>query len=408
MRILVVEDEEMIRKNLVSLLELEGYHVSEASNGKEALDKTKGKTFDLFIVDLMMPILSGEQYIKQLKIKDPDAVVIVLTAVVNPDKIVEIMRYGAYDYLIKPFDHKKLLATISSALQYKTSIETQKNNEFLSSKAIQSDIIWNNYKEQTLNKENILTSINLINNLQSTISQGSGFGSAMTLTDMISMSRELYQKESDKYYLINADIVDLLVSNNNLCRQQINSITNALEIFTQNSIDLFPSTSGQIFEIITEVLQQFSSVALERKKVKVFASENSHNYNILANETFLRTIFEELIVNAIKFSLPNTKISIFSSFLDGFVIYSIINVVDETLGNITTEQEQLILRPFLRLMPYVEEFYDIEKFGMGLGLSVVNQITKLHNGVFSIKNVTEHLDEKPKKCVISKVALPVS
>jgi signal transduction histidine kinase len=127
----------------------------------------------------------------------------------------------------------------------------------------------------------------------------------------------------------------------------------------------------------------------------------------MANETYLKIVFEELLVNSIKFSLPNTNINIFSSFQEGFIIYSIINTVDDVVGNISKEQEQLILRPFLRLMPYAEEFYDIERFGMGLGLSVVNQIIKLHNGVFSINNVIEHLNEKPKKCVITKVALPV-
>lgn len=127
----------------------------------------------------------------------------------------------------------------------------------------------------------------------------------------------------------------------------------------------------------------------------------------MVNTEYMSIAFEEILINAMKFSLKHTTINVITGFRDGFFVLTCINPVDDKMGTITEEQEKLLLKPFLRLMPPVEDFYEVEKFGMGLGLSVVNQVIKLHNGTFSIGNIKEYISESSKKCVISEVGIPV-
>lgn len=406
-RILVVEDEAAIRETIASFLELEDYHVTQAINGKDAMEKSRAIEYDLYLVDLMMPILSGEQFIKQLKTRIPDALVIVLTAVINPEKIVKIMRMGVYNYVVKPFDNMALMDTLQKAIEYRELILLAREKEMSANREKQSEILWDNYKTGKLNKENIQVSVNLINNLQSTISQGSGFGAAMTLTDMINMTKEPIEIDGQQKYTIDKEILDLLVNNNTLCRQQISSITNALTIFSDKSIELKENSSGEIIQCVEDIVEEFQPLAEEKKALKFIVERPKTTYKIQSNLEYLKIAFEELLVNAMKFTTREAHISVITGFKDGFFSISVINPVDEKVGSISQEQESLILKPFLRLLPPVELFYDIEKYAMGLGLSIVHQIVLMHSGELSVRNIVQHLGDKPQKSVIADVTLPI-
>jgi len=108
MQIIVVDDEETICVALSAWLAKEGYPVDTAGSGKEALAKMEVKRFDLFLVDFKMPGMDGLQLLSEIKARQPDAEVIMITAHGSIDSAVEAMKRGAADYLCKPFDPEEL------------------------------------------------------------------------------------------------------------------------------------------------------------------------------------------------------------------------------------------------------------------------------------------------------------
>ncbi len=115
--ILIVDDEEAIRGILSRKLEVDGYHCEAAADGKEALWKAFMKDFDLVLMDIKMPGLSGMEALPQMVTNHPDTCVIMMTAVVDTETAVQAMRLGAYDYVTKPFDLDDLSMRVQKALE---------------------------------------------------------------------------------------------------------------------------------------------------------------------------------------------------------------------------------------------------------------------------------------------------
>lgn len=115
--ILIVDDEESIRGILSRKLKAEGYYCDVAADGKEALKKVSAKDFDLLLMDIKMPGLSGMEALSQLITEKPDISVIMITAVVDTKTAVEAMKLGAYDYVTKPFDLDDVSMRVKRALE---------------------------------------------------------------------------------------------------------------------------------------------------------------------------------------------------------------------------------------------------------------------------------------------------
>ena len=116
--ILIIEDDLRIRRILQLELEHEGYLVSLAKDGKEGLEKAKLIRYDLILLDLMLPEISGEEVCKKLR-KNSDVPIIVLTAKENIRSKVELLDMGADDYITKPFNIEELFARMRVALRNK-------------------------------------------------------------------------------------------------------------------------------------------------------------------------------------------------------------------------------------------------------------------------------------------------
>ena len=116
--ILIIEDDLRIRRILQLELEHEGYLVSLAKDGKEGLEKAKLIRYDLILLDLMLPEISGEEVCKELR-KNSDVPIIVLTAKENIRSKVELLDMGADDYISKPFNIEELFARMRVALRNK-------------------------------------------------------------------------------------------------------------------------------------------------------------------------------------------------------------------------------------------------------------------------------------------------
>jgi diguanylate cyclase (GGDEF)-like protein/putative nucleotidyltransferase with HDIG domain len=117
-RILVAEDEEPIRKIIVSILRTAKFDCQEAADGLEAITMLdSGREFELVLSSLMMPNLDGMGLLERVKDKYPDIPVVIVTSLHETSVVLAAIRNGAYDYLLKPFEREQLLDTVSRALE---------------------------------------------------------------------------------------------------------------------------------------------------------------------------------------------------------------------------------------------------------------------------------------------------
>ena len=118
-RILVVDDEEIVRISCKKCLTPEGYDVDVAANGFEGMQLMQAAQYDLILTDLKMPEMDGMEFIVKAKASQPDTRIIMITGYSTVEHAVKAMRLGAYNYVEKPFTPEALIAAAREALETK-------------------------------------------------------------------------------------------------------------------------------------------------------------------------------------------------------------------------------------------------------------------------------------------------
>ena len=117
LKVLVVDDEEMLRNLLARILEREGYSVSTASGGKQALACLEKSDFQIMVSDVKMPEISGFELLKEAKQKFPRLAVVMMTAFGDENTVEQALGLGADGYVAKPFKSNELTSEIARARQ---------------------------------------------------------------------------------------------------------------------------------------------------------------------------------------------------------------------------------------------------------------------------------------------------
>ncbi|MBU2646474.1 sigma-54 dependent transcriptional regulator [bacterium] len=121
-KILIVDDELIMRESLGGWLERDGHIIEKAVSGEEALQKMEKTRFDILLVDIKMEGMSGLELLKKVKETDPDIDVVMITAFGSISSSIEAMKNGAYDYLLKPFDPNELGVLIEKIVETKAQV----------------------------------------------------------------------------------------------------------------------------------------------------------------------------------------------------------------------------------------------------------------------------------------------
>ncbi|MBN2058818.1 MAG: sigma-54-dependent Fis family transcriptional regulator [Deltaproteobacteria bacterium] len=127
-KILIVDDELIIRESLAGWLERDGYYIEKAESGEAALEKLKENRFDILLLDIKMEGISGLEVLKHVKENDPDVEIVMITAYGSISSAIEAMKNGAYDYLLKPFDPNSLGVLIEKIIHHQ---EQKRENIYL-------------------------------------------------------------------------------------------------------------------------------------------------------------------------------------------------------------------------------------------------------------------------------------
>jgi DNA-binding NtrC family response regulator len=117
--VLIVDDLVSIHEMLEAVIQPTGFATSFATDGEKGLVRYKGDKFDIVLADIDMKPMDGITLLKQLKLYDPSAVVIIMTAYASTESAVQALKYGAFDYLQKPFRVDELIATLRRGLEFR-------------------------------------------------------------------------------------------------------------------------------------------------------------------------------------------------------------------------------------------------------------------------------------------------
>src|SRR5215470_14589772 len=122
-RILVADDDQAILRSCRKILEHAGYEVTIAADGDSALNLLKSTHYDLFLVDMLMPGLSGLETVTLARQVDPTLMILMFTAYATIQTAVEAVKRGAFDYLAKPFTADQLRSAVEHSLRQKLLLE---------------------------------------------------------------------------------------------------------------------------------------------------------------------------------------------------------------------------------------------------------------------------------------------
>src|SRR3990172_3217942 len=140
-RILVVDDEEIVRESLAAWLQEDGYRVEMAPGGEVAIERMKSGRWAVLLVDLKMPGIDGLQVLEEARKLQPDAAVIMMTAYATVDTAVKAMKMGAYDYLVKPLRPEEL----SSMMERLTAQQEMRRENILLKKALKQQYAFQDF-----------------------------------------------------------------------------------------------------------------------------------------------------------------------------------------------------------------------------------------------------------------------
>ena len=139
MNILLVEDEARVADFIRRGLAAEGWSIDHAADGEDALEHAASNTYDVILLDLMLPGIQGQDVCRKLRARKSKTPILMLTALDSPEERVEGLKIGADDYLPKPFDFDELIARVEALHRRATGYATDTNDTVLTSGALSFD-----------------------------------------------------------------------------------------------------------------------------------------------------------------------------------------------------------------------------------------------------------------------------
>ncbi|TGL48027.1 hybrid sensor histidine kinase/response regulator [Leptospira meyeri] len=400
--VLIIEDKKENQVLLEAICKRIGMDADVAEDGKVALEMAAKRPYSLYLVDLMMPVLDGKSFIREQKKIEPNAVFIIQTAIDQIDEIIEIMKMGVYDYLLKPLHVEIVADRIEKALEY---VYLKRMESLLvdeESKELKSQLEWLNYKESHRKTNEINSELHSILNLKTTLMQGSGLGAMSTIIDSIQQMKVDLGKE----YSINKEFWDLLYENHEHNIAMMSGLDLAVDLI-QNNTNLVRTKSGDLLGLLPSLVESFRDEITERE-LKVNLPVVKQSVFLDLDIESMKVAIHEIFTNGLKYSKRKSHFDVFVTFVDGYFCLSAKNnIIDDEYAKQLAQSEKKLIEPFYRIHPPVESFYSKEKFSLGLGLTMVDFILHRHNGMFFIRNAIDHTTEVKADCIIAEVFLPI-
>lgn len=353
-KVLVIEDEDLVREGIVLILQVNGYDVYTANNGRKGVDEAKKVIPDLIISDVMMPELDGYGVLEELRGTKETSTIpfLFLTAKADKSDIRQGMNLGADDYLTKPFEIDELIEAVNARLQ-RASAEKSNAEEIANVKLneLRTNLTFSLPHEFLTPLNGILGLSNIMMNNLEVFSQEE----ALEMLKEINQSGRRLQRLIENFLLYSK-----------------------LEFISRDKQSV-PEFKRMLAHSSEDVIRDMCTIVAGQNKRSNDVTVNIQDATLLCSSVYLSKIVEELLENAFKFSSPNTSVEVSSSSENNFYT---IKISDQGRG-MTAEQ----VKNIGGLAQFDRHLY--EQQGAGLGLAITQKLVELYNGTFVVESVTD-------------------
>ncbi|MGD0337720.1 MAG: hybrid sensor histidine kinase/response regulator [Bacteroidota bacterium] len=344
-KILVIDDDDILREMVVTVLRGAGYIALEAENGSEGIDLARSDSPDLIICDILMGNVDGFSVLEQLRASESTATIpfVIMTSLSDRGSVRKGMTEGADDYLIKPFSLNDLLAAVQTQLA--------KHQRFIDTSEKMLSELRNNIS-MALPHE-FLTPLHIIlgnaNVLMSDNSKLSS-GDIMRIGSTIGRSGSRLQRLIENFLIYSQ--IEIIAAN----QSEIESLRNTQLPESLHLIDSIARQRARMYNRLSDITTE-----LVESPIRLLPEH-------------LTKIVEEIVDNALKFSESGTPIRVTSTKNANRLI---ISISDEGRG--LSEKEIAYLGAYQQ---FKRKFY--EQQGVGLGLIIAKRLTELYDGTMNI------------------------
>ncbi len=359
--ILIVDDEPGIRIGCQRALEPAGYSVEMAERFKQGQEMIAARTYDLILLDVMLPDGRGIDLLPAIAARDPDTVTIIITGYATVEMAVNAIKHGAYDFISKPFTSDLLLLTVQQGLEKRRlSLEAQRMKRV---EAEAAELARQKTEAERLGAFKAQFALTVAHELRAPVAGAQSL--LRTLTH--GLVGEFSEKQRDILRRLECRLDELLALINDLLT--LARSKNLTEDTHLAKILLGP--------VIRKILHQFEALAAE-KGLSLHLEEPEMEIAVYGTEDGLVIIFTNLISNAIKYSKEGGEVRV--KFQPGET-FAQVQVKDQGMG-IPEAALQNIGQEFFRA-PNAQQSGIT---GTGLGLSIVQQYLAHFGGALSIES----------------------
>lgn len=414
-RILIADDDPEIRNLFEKHLTPVGFEVTLVANGRAALEAATLNDFAVVLTDLRMPGMNGQELIDRLKELPRTPVIIVLTAEDTSNTIIQTMRKGVFDYVIKPVQREDLLIKVQRAIEVSRLMSLERNVEAERRIRMERQLEWTLWKQNVMNRENDRLDRNLFQNLHTSFSQGAGFGVLLSLIQALS---DLAEERADGF-LINHEVMEMVREGAAFAERSLTIFEDIYQLVSED-IEVKPATLIDVHEMLHSIIEE-NDRFIKLKDQAVLLSDcplSFGDFRLSIHSEYLASAFTELLKNALKFSPAGSQVLIlirkdndrvFVSFMNQATLVNQksgggINQESVVIDGIPAEYERLVFEPFFRIVKTVDERF--ETIDNGLGLTRVQKIVLRHGGSISLFNVQDHIGTNLR--VNAEIELPLT
>lgn len=388
-RILIVEDDPITGRVLESILERSHYEFRIVPTAEEAMVAIDNSFFPVIVVDLHLPDSSGQDLIQQLNEQPVPPIILVHTVEQDRERIIETMKLGIYDYLIKPVSEGDLFNRLEKSLEVFELRQMQRDLEKEREIRVRKQLSWNLWKETLIFRNGDRFDQSLFGNLHTIVSQGRGFGM------LVSMVRDMQMmgQQTDDGLLIPDALVNMLIENSHSAEQAIRRFQ-SINTILRTPPELQPLTVAEFYDEVEFILDDMKEMAALKNQSFALSSggkDEKDRYVLIERDT-LREAIQEIMINAMKFSREGSSILILFKPLVETLEFSIVSEPTENHGvvGIPEQYETAIFEPFYRVGRTVDERFATLDYG--LGLTFADKIVRKHGGRIRAFNVKDHLN----------------
>jgi DNA-binding NtrC family response regulator len=313
-KILIVDDEESVRYSFRKIFRDPGCSIVEAANGLEALSVIKKEMPDLVLMDIEMPGLNGLEAIQRVKAMHPQLPVIIITAFGTSERVIAAMKYGAYDYLEKPFDVDRLKALITEALEMKRLSDEDDSLEIRAADT--------HTGEQIIGMSPAIKEVyKMIGRVAASDVSVLLSGESGTGKELVAKAIHRYSDRSDKPFIaINCAAIPDTLLESELFGFEKGSFTDASHakegkfemadkgtLFLDEVADMSLTLQAKLLRVLQEgTFERLGSNKVIKVNVRVISATNKNLENAIASKTFREDLYYRLKV--ITITLPPLRV----------------------------------------------------------------------------------------------------